>query len=975
MQKYILLYIYSIIICFGFGKLQAQDIDPLLSDDAEAQRIWVDKTYRNMTVKEKIGQLFMVAASSSDPAKKQQLIKELITKNHIGGLIFMKGTPMLQAKLTNKYQALSKIPLLIAQDAEWGLAMRLDSTYAFPWNMTLGAIQNDSLIKRTGEHIAKHCKRMGVHFNFGPVVDINTNPLNPIIGNRSFGEDKKNVANKAFAFMEGLHKEGVLSCAKHFPGHGDTAQDSHKTLPTISFNEKRINTVELYPYKKMIPGGLSSVMVAHLNIPSLESRENYPSSVSENIVTDLLKEKLKFKGLIFTDALNMKGAANFKEPGEIDLAAFMAGNDILLIPEDVPKAMQKLIAAQYSGDLTEERLALSVKKILKAKYKMGLNEYEPIDTKNLLKDLNTAEDDALQATLIENSLTVLRNEGGVLPVKNLELKKIAYVPLGDALGLPFYKELNKYAQVDQVTDNSLIGLLKKLENYNYVIIGFHKSSAHPWKSYKFEEKELVWLYEIARKNRTVLNIFTKPYALSDVKTFKNFEGVLVAYQNTIMAQEKAAQLIFGAFDAKGKLPVSTGENFKEGAGIDIPAINRLSYGYPEQVGVISSKLSAIDSIMTYTLNKKMTPGAQVLIARKGKVIYHKNFGYYDYSKSQKVTNNTIYDLASLTKILSTLPLVMELQEKGVLGFETTVAELLPDFKDSNKADLTMKEMLSHFARLHAWIPFYKKTMDSINGGLNSKYYRKKSTPKFSVKVANELYFRNDMRDSLMTIIKESELRPRRGYKYSDLAYYMLKEFIETYYHDTLDKLTQEHFYKSLGATSMGYLPLNRFDEKWIVASENDVDFRNQVIKGFVHDQGAALFGGVGGHAGLFSNANDVAKMMQLYLNKGVYGGKKYFKPETVDAFNTCYYCDQKVRRGVGFDKPQLGESGPTCGCVSMTSFGHSGFTGTYTWADPDEELIYIFLSNRTFPDANNRGLIRENIRTKIQSKIYEALAP
>ncbi len=975
MFKNILLYIASIVLCFGFSKLQAQEVDPLLADDLEAQQQWVDRTYRNMTVKEKIGQLFMVAAYSSGPSQKHEKIKELITKNHIGGLIFMKGTPVSQAKLTNNYQALSKIPLLVAQDAEWGLSMRLDSTYAYPWNMTLGAVQNDSLIMETGKQIAKHCRRIGMHFNFGPVVDINTNPLNPIIGNRSFGEDKKNVTNKAIAFIKGQHSGGILSCGKHFPGHGDTAQDSHKTLPTINFDQKRLNNVELYPYKKMIPEGLSSVMVAHLNIPSLESRENYPSSVSKSIVTDLLTEKLKFNGLIFTDALNMKGAANFKEPGDIDLAAFMAGNDILLIPEDVPKAMQKLIAAQYQGQLTEKRLEHSVKKILKAKYKMGLHQYKPVEITNLVEDLNTPQDDALHAALVENSLTVLKNEGAVLPVKNLELKKIAYVPLGDALGLPFYQELNKYTQVDQVTDKSLIGLLKKLENYNYVIIGFHKSSAHPWKSYKFEEKQLVWLYEIARKNRTVLSVFTKPYALSDIKTFKNFEGVLMAYQNTTMAQQKAAQLVFGAFDAKGKLPVSVGEEFKVGDGIEVPAINRLAYGYPEEVGMSSEKLKAVDDIMTYTLNKKMTPGAQVLIARKGKVIYHKSFGHYDYGKKKKITNNSIYDLASLTKILGTLPLVMELQEQGILDFDTTVGELLPDFKDSNKADLTMKEMLSHFARLKAWIPFYQKTLDSVNGGLNMKYYSKKATPKFSVKVANELYFRKDMQDSLMAQIRDSELRKRRGYKYSDLAYYMLKKYIENHYNESMAKISQEHFYKSLGASSMGYLPLERFDKKWIVSTENDLEFRNQVIKGYVHDQGAALFGGVGGHAGLFSNANDVAKMMQLYLNKGVYGGKKYFKPGTVDAFNTCYYCDQKVRRGVGFDKPQLGESGPTCGCVSMTSFGHSGFTGTYTWADPDEELIYIFLSNRTFPNANNRGLIRENIRTKIQSKIYEALIP
>jgi len=967
-------HILAILFLLGNATIAfAQGIDPLLAEDQAAQKQWVEHTYNNMTAKERIGQLFMVGVPASPSAEESAKIKQLITKNHVGGVIFLKGTPIRQAKLTNQYQALAKVPLLVGLDAEWGLAMRLDSTYAFPWNMTLGAIQNDSLLVATGSHVAKHCKRMGLHFNFGPVLDINTNPRNPIIGNRAYGEDKKNVAQKGVAFMQGLHSEGVLSCGKHFPGHGDTATDSHKTLPTINFDRKRIDEVELYPYKQLIPKGLSSVMVAHLNIPSLEARKNYPSSISKPIITNILKEQLEFNGLIFTDALNMKGASNFKTAGAIDLEAFMAGNDILLMSEDVPKAMQALTAAKYRRAFTEERLAYSVKKILKAKYKVGLHQYTPIPIEKLDSELHTVADDVLHEELVEHSLTVLKNKGGILPVKNLELKKIAYVKLGDAPHTPFLQTLNNYQQVDDIADKSLIRVLQKLENYNYVIIGFHKSNAHPWKAYKFKEKELVWLYEIARQKRVVLANFARPYSLLDVKTFENFEGILMAYQNSKLAQEKAAQLIFGAFEAKGKLPVSIGKDFKTGTGIATPSLDRLSYGIPERVGLSSEKLKAVDQLMQYTLNKKMTPGAQVLIARKGKVVYHKSFGYHDYEQKEKVTSASIYDLASLTKILGTLPLVMEVYEKGIINFDTTIGELLPDFRASNKHEITIKEMLSHYARLQAWIPFYQSTLDSVSGAILPKYYNKKPNKKFSVQVAHELFFRKDMQDSLMARVRDSELRSRLGYKYSDLPYYMLKKYLETHFDDTMDRLSQQHFYKALGAHTMGYLPLERFDKSRIVPTEHDVLFRKQLIKGYVHDQGAALFGGVGGHAGLFANANDVAKIMQLYLNKGSYGGKKYFKPQTIDAFNTCYYCDKKVRRGVGFDKPQLGESGPTCGCVSMTSFGHSGFTGTYTWADPEAALIYIFLSNRTFPDAKNRKLIREDIRTKVQRAIYEAL--
>ncbi|WP_429725812.1 glycoside hydrolase family 3 N-terminal domain-containing protein [Aquimarina litoralis] len=949
-------------------------VNPLIvKDDYDHQRFWVDSIYNKMTLKEKVGQLFMVDVFSSKPKKETDKIKKLIEEFHIGGIIFSKGGPQRQAKLNNEYQELSKVPLLIGMDAEWGLAMRLDSTKAFPWNMTLGAIQDNSLIEETGRQIAKHCKRLGVHFNFAPVVDMNTNPKNPIIGNRSFGEDKDNVTEKALAFMKGMQKEGVLASAKHFPGHGDTDSDSHKTLPTINFDQKRIDSIELYPYRKLIKEGLSSVMVAHLNIPSLEPRSGYPSSISENVVTNILQDTLGFEGLIITDALNMKGASNFKAPGDIDLAAFKAGNDILLISEDVPLASQKIVSAYYAGEITEQRLARSVKKILMAKYKAGLHSYKPIKSEYLIEELNSVANEVLHHKLVENSLTLLKNERAILPVKNLDLKKIAYVSLGDDSGEVFLEELNKYAKVDWVKGNQLPDILDQLKNYNYVIVGLHKSNDNPWKDYKFKDKELVWLYEIARLNNTVLSIFSRPYAMLDLQTTTNFEGILMAYQNSDVAQEKAAQLLFGALEAKGKLPVSLGTDFPLGTGLETRSLKRLTYGIPETVGMNSHKLQRIDSIVDIALKENMTPGVQLMVARKGKVIFNKNYGYHTYAKSRKVKSSDIYDLASLTKILATLPLTMELKDKGIISLDSRVGELLPSFEDSNKKDITVRSMLSHYARLRAWIPFFLKTLDSVTTKPDKKYYRNKKSDDFNIRVTGNLYLRSDMKDSLMLRIKDSELRSRLSYKYSDLPYYLMKSFIEEHYGNNLDALTQQHVYKALGANNMGYLPLNKFDKKRIVPTENDQAYRKEIIHGYVHDQGAAMFGGIGGHAGLFANANDVTKMMQMYLNGGYYGGKQYISSQTIAEFNTCSYCHKKVRRGIGFDKPQLGDVGPTCGCISMNSYGHSGFTGTFTWADPDEEIIYVFLSNRTFPDSANRKLISNDIRSEIQRLIYEAI--
>lgn len=963
------------VFCFIFSlSLLAQESSsPLDAPDLEFQKIWVDSTYTALSLKEKIGQLYMIQIfSNQDQATKKSILNQIKT-NYIGGVIYSNGGPIRQAQLNNELQAASKIPLLVGMDAEWGLSMRLDSTYAFPWNMTLGAVKDMSLIRQTGIQIGEHCKRIGVHFNFAPVVDINTNPNNPIIGNRSFGEDKNEVSKRAWAFMEGMQSAGVLANAKHFPGHGDTSSDSHKTLPTINFSAKRIDSVELYPYKKLISKNLSSVMVAHLHVPNLDSRSNYPSSLSYPIVTDLLKQKLGFKGLIFTDALSMKGASNFSSPGEIDLQAFLAGNDVMLMSNDVTQGIAALEKAVVSGLISEERLAHSVKKILKAKYKVGLHQFKPIETTNLVADLNRQKDDVLYGELIENAITLVQNKKNNLPLKNLELHKIAYVKMGDADASPFINSLHKYTKVDVVNSKNLDGLIASLKNYNTVIVGFHKSNANPWKSYQFTDKELVWLYEISRTNNVILTVFAKPYALDDFKTFENFESILMAYQNSPIAQQKAAQIIFGGLSAKGVLPVSCGVKFKAGDGLQTSALNRLTYGLAESVGMDSSHLQKIDSIANHAISEQMTPGIQLLVARKGTVIYEKSFGYHTYKNASEVKFNNLYDIASLTKILATLPLLMELIDSGVITLDATLGDLLPSYKNTNKETITIQEMLSHYAQLKPWIPFYVSTLDSITEKPNPKFYKSKPSKKFPIKVNERLYLRTDFKDSIQNQIINSELLEEKEYRYSDLPYYILKLIIEKHYDLPLEALVQQHFYKPLGANYTTYKPLEKFNKFDIIPTEIDDYFRYDTVHGYVHDMGAAMQDGVGGHAGLFSNANDVAKLMQMYLQEGFYGGKRYFSTDTFKAFNTCHYCDQENRRGIGFDKPQLEDEGPTCGCLSMTSFGHSGFTGTYAWADPEEEIVYVFLANRTYPKSEINRLSEENIRTEIQRLIYESI--
>ena len=955
--------------------LCGQNFDPLRTDDYFLQEKWVDSILSSMTIDEKIGQLFMIQAYSNLDSVHENEIKEMIQKYHVGNLIFMQGTPIKQVELTNKYQSFSKVPLMIGFDGEWGLDMRLKNSYRFPWNMSLGAIQDNSLIHKFGEHIGNHARRIGIHVNFAPVVDINTNPLNPIIGNRSFGENKINVTQKAIAFSKGMQSMGVLANAKHFPGHGDTASDSHLKLPVLNFNRQRLDSVELYPYKRVFDAGMASVMTAHLSIPVLESNPKLPTSLSSNVVTDLLKYKLGFLGLIFTDGLNMKGAANYSSSSEINLAAILAGNDILLIPHDIPETINLFKTSIQTGVLSYERIDESVRKILLAKYKVGLHTYKPIELLNLEKDINTPEDEVLHRELVKNSMTLIKNKKKLLPISDLKkLHKIAYVALGEASHDPFFKELQKYSEIFKVEKDNLNEIIDTLEDFDLVIVGFHKSNAHPWKPYQFSNKESVWLHEISRKNKTILSVFASPYSLLNIKSFNNLESILVAYQNSVIAQKIAAQTIFGAIDAKGVLPVSIKNKFPEGTSISTKNLKRLQYSIPESVGMSSVKLQRIDSVANLVLEKKMSPGLQILVARHGVVVYEKSFGFHTDKKNNSVKSTDVYDVASLTKILASLPMMMKAEEDKKIKLSSTVKSILPAFKNSNKDTLTVLEILSHYGRLKAWIPFYKLTQDSITKNNLKEFYSQTRSKRFSIKVAENLYLNNSYKDSIYKFIRDSEQRIEAGYKYSDLGYYLFKEVLEKKYKSSLDDLVQEQFYKPLGANRMTYLPLNKLDKSSIVPSEKDTYYRNQLLHGYVHDMGAAMLGGVAGHAGLFANANDVAKMMQLYLQKGYYGGKRYFKKETFDKFNKRYYSEKKVRRGLGFDKPQLDpEIKATCGCVSDESFGHSGFTGTYTWADPESEILYVFLSNRVFPTMENYGLVDEDIRTKIQQIIQDAI--
>lgn len=941
------------------------------SDIYKGDTAWVNQKLATMSLDEKLGQLFMVAAySNKGDAHKNEILK-LVKNEHVGGLIFFQGTPDKQAALTNLYQQAASTPLMIAMDAEWGLNMRLDNTFKFPYALTVGAIQDSTYAYQLGAAMARHCKRLGVHINFAPVVDINTNPNNPIINARSFGEDPIAVTKLSRAFMQGMQDNGLMACAKHFPGHGDTDQDSHKTLPTVNHPLERLKEIELFPYQELVNSGLGSVMVAHLNVPALDATGK-PTSLSKPTLS-YLKESLGFDGLVFTDALNMQGVAKDYKPGEVDLEAFLAGNDVLLFSQDVAEAKRQITKALEKGLITQKQIDHRVGKILRAKHRLGLHQKTYVEPANIVQELNTEADQILNKKLFEKATTLLINHEKTLPISELGGKKFAVITAGTDVGSRFVEVLKNYAQVDHFAyaKSREEDIITALADYDMVIFGLYASNANPWKSYKIDTDVRNFIKRVSLQNKMVIDVFANPYSLKDFPEAQLAQALIMSYQNHPDAENVAAQIIFGALGAEGRLPVTAGPVFQKGFGLNTSALGRMGYGYPGEVGINKDELYKIDLLVEEAMRKKATPGAQVLVARKGKVIYQKNFGHHTYEKKEEVNNLALYDLASITKIAVTTPLIMKLTEEQKLDLDKTIGDYLPEAIGTNKANLKLRDILAHQARLQAWIPFYTETMNK--GAHRSEYYSTERNFNYPNVVVDGLYSKRSVRDTILKRILHSDLRPTKEYKYSDLGYYLFMEIIERITGRPINELAHEHLYHSLGAYTMGFHPLESFTPEYIVPTENDMIFRKTLVKGYVHDQGSALLGGVAGHAGLFSNANDLAKLMQMYMQKGQYAGVSYFDSVTVNEFIRCQFCDEENRRGIGFDKQQLEGPGPTCGCTSASSFGHSGFTGTLAWADPEEELVYIFLSNRVYPDASNTQLISLSTRTRIQQVIYDAI--
>ena len=974
----------------------------------EKQNIpWVDSVMAQMTLEEKIAQLFMVAAYSSKSQDNSAQVLQLVKKHGIGGVIFFQGGPKSQIQITNLLQKNSKVPLLVGMDAEWGPAMRLDSIIRFPRQMMLGALQNDSLIYQMGGAIASQLKRLGVQINFAPVADVNNNPNNPVINIRSFGEDKISGSNKAIAYMQGLQSNGIFACAKHFPGHGDTDQDSHETLPSVLFDKARLDSIELYPFRQLINAGISSVMVGHLKVPALTNSNKTPTSLSEEVVTNLLRNTLGHKGLVFTDAMNMKGVSTYKTAPRVNALALMAGNDILLFPEEISSSIAKIKRYVNRGRISVESINEKCRKMLTAKYLSGVYAFTPIDTTNILADLNQPQYQVLKRKLSREAITVVRNDFDLIPFRQLDTLSIGYVEINSGMGSPFHEMLNNYGKIYHYTlskDASAfqIDSVKNLLNaHNIIVYGYHNLDARPQFNFGVRHEIVDLITETSSQKKVILCLFGSPYALEKFPLVGLPASIVVGYDNSIEIQEMTAQILFGAIGANGSLPVSSGINFPGGNGLKTEGGVRMTYVIPQEIGISKETIAKIDSIANFAIMQGATPGCQVYAAYDGKVFLNKAYGKLTYnSLDENVTTGTVYDVASVTKVAATLPIVMNLFESDKLSLTDSLGKFISFPKSNAKKNIRTWQLLTHQAGLKEFVPFhldYLKTIwpgDQLYSTTPSDTFPLLVAPKKYINLYNQLdptvfshhngkdypthvaqntFAIKSLRDSIFKKIDTWPINKDNQYRYSDHGFIYLQRIIEKVTMKPLDILCQEMFYKPLGMHSTMYNPTDVVSPDSIAPTEDDYLFRKQIVRGFVHDQTASLLGGIAGNAGVFSNANDLGKLLQVFLQNGNYAGRTYFTPQTVKLFTSAY--SSSNRRGLGWDKPETipNKPSPVGSTVSSLSYGHSGFTGTLVWVDPETKLVFVFLSNRVYPNVENTKLAKMNIRTDILDILEKAI--
>ena len=925
---------------------------------------WAKQQLAQLTLEQKIGQFFMIAAYPNKGESHLLEIEKSVKQNHVGGIIWFQGTKEEYMSAAKRLQLAAKTPLLYGMDAEWGASMRLEGEERFPYAYTLGAADDEALTQRVATMMAQECRELGIHISFGPVADVHSNPNNPVIGFRSFGENPEKVGNHVKAFVQGFEKNGIMSSLKHFPGHGDTDLDSHLDLPSVNRTIEEIDAIDLLPFREGIRNGASTIMVGHLNIPALDP-SGTPTSLSKAVIKDLLQTKMGFKGLVISDALNMKAVADRYGKTDVVVKAFEAGCDILLCPESVSDAIVAIKAKVEKGEISMEEIDARCMKLLKAKEKFIINVGD-------YKKYTQGEQDWARNETFEKSSALLINKNNALPLKEMD-GEMLHISVGEK-SRTFHATLEEFGAYKEVelseADINAGKIPSDLQKYKTIVVSIHASTVRPKNNYGIPANVQQLFNKIPASANASVVFFGNPLALTANYDFTSIDAVIVAYENNQFVQNRVAQQLVGAIPFVGKLPITIDATLKRTSGLTTKTNGRLKFGQPEELGINPGDLTAIDNIVNDAIAQGAFPGCQIVAAVKGVIFFRKSYGTHMYDKHQ-VSDNDLYDIASITKIAGSTVSVMKLQSEGKFSLDKQLKEYIPEVtKETAYGNLVLRDMLAHRAGLKAWIPFYTKTL--VNGNLDPAIYSKTSKAGFTTKVEDGIYMRDDYVDSIYAQILGTSIGSKK-YLYSDVGYYFVKKIIEKQGQLPLQEYIQKELYGPMGLTRITYNPAEKFPLNEIVPTEDDKIFRKKLIHGYVHDQGASMMGGVGGHAGIFATATDVAALYQLFLNKGMYGGVQYIQPAVMDEYTKVQFAGN--RRGAGFDKPKTDGTGGTCtSLASLSSYGHSGFTGTLAWADPVSEINFVFLSNRVYPDAENWKIVKMNTRTDIQRVIYEAVS-
>ncbi|HMJ69984.1 MAG TPA: serine hydrolase [Cyclobacteriaceae bacterium] len=924
---------------------------------------WIDSVFQTLNAEEKIGQLIMVRVPSNGEEDQENLFDK-IRSNHIGGAIIMKGGPVSHARLVNKAQKNSRVPMFFGIEATAGVGQAIDSILTFSHPLVLGAVKNDSLVYAVGKEIATEMKTLGFHINFSPQANFDYRSDDYPGTLMHYSDNKERVQKKSLLFVKALQDNGIIACAQHQTVHtdaGGTLKLLHQGPPDKTLFE---------PYQFLIDNGLKAIRTTNLPFFYIEKNETLPGKISRIFISEQIKRSLGFTGLTFTDIPDLQEIAEKPRGGETEALAFQVGNDILIDPQNISATVRKMKKDLKKNLPLQHQLDATVRKILGAKYDVGLGNWQPINTENLVRRLNSLDAKLLQQEVIRKAITLVENQNNALPVLSLENKRFASITIGKEQQNNFTHTLSKYAAFDHYgirlpADTSLIDI-DIINRYDYVVIAVFPYST------SFLPAIRNFLAKIKPSQKVICH-FGDPLQLNQ---FADLSTAITAYSDNPVSEKTAAQMIFGAMTFEGELPVSINHSLMEGRSLSINPVQRFSYVMPEEAGMDSKTLEQISYIARQAIDSLATPGCHVFVARKGKVVFDRSFGWYTYDNKIAVTDETLYDLASITKVAATLQAVMFLQEKGMIDVYKKASLYFPALQNTNKKDITLKDMLTHQSGLLPFIPMWPNTFDDITKSPKGYYYSGTKSEEYPLQVAPGLFISPTIRDSAWHWVMKSKMLDRQprtpySYRYSDMASMIFQYMIEYIVNQPMDEFLEQHFYEPLGATTLGFHPLERFNPSRIAPTEIDTIYRKQLVHGTVHDERAAMLGGIAGHAGLFGNANDLAKIGQMLLNKGSYGGVQFFKPATVEFFTAKQY--DNSRRGLGWDKPTVGDwNSPTATYASPATFGHTGFTGTCIWVDPEFDLVYVFLSNRVWPDRSNK-LLNANIRTRIQEVLYKSI--